>query len=460
LPGLFANPGFCSERKTGKIPISLTPSQAGPCRHLNASLWRRGGWFACARANHGTHWEEAGMRLSIQGFGIVLGLAIACGDASAQGVEQVQWKSCGAPPCVAPQPICPQPLQPVPQAPVPSTPPTVPQTPPQATPPTAPQTPSQPTPEAAAETPSPFTDFEGARAGAGLGETFAMNPAMFGDQMGVMVNRVISVNGVTKTARIPFAARGAFKIADNESPRPTDRVFFNYNYFNALAIASTSSSVTTADLHRETIGFEKTFLDGNASFGMRVPFLQLEGDGSVRQSDIGDLTFIFKYAPINDRQTGNVLSTGLAVTVPTGPDNIPNVGTIGIHDTLLQPYVGYMWNSGDLFLQGFTSLVVPTDMRDVTFLFNDVGVGYWVRRNRTESFINSIIPTVEVHVTTPLNHRGINNIPVGASDEVEITTGVHMLMGRHADLGIAVGEPVTGPRPYTIEAFGNLTFRF
>jgi hypothetical protein len=208
------------------------------------------------------------------------------------------------------------------------------------------------------------------------------------------------------------------------------------------------------------IGFEKTFLTGNASFEMRLPFLQLEGDGSVSQQDIGDLTMILKYAFINNRETGNVLSAGLGVTVPSGADNVPGIGVIDIHDTLLQPFLGYIFNGESLYLMGFTSLVVPSDSRDVTLLFNDIGVGYWLRLNRDESFIRGIVPTLEVHVTTPLNHRGLSNSPVGAPDEVSLTGGVHLLMPRGADLGIAIVDPVTGPKPYAFEAVVQLNFRF
>jgi hypothetical protein len=267
-------------------------------------------------------------------------------------------------------------------------------------------------------------------------------------------------NGATATARIPFAARGAFKIADDESPRPTDRIYFNYNYFNDVALGSRNSGIPTVDLHRETLGFEKTFLEGNASFGMRLPFLQLQGDGSVNADGIGDLTFILKYAFINDRQTGNVLSTGLGVTVPTGRDNIPGIGVLDIHPTLLQPYVGYIVNFGNLYVHGFTSLVVPTDSRDITLLFNDIGVGYWLSRGRTDAFVRGIIPTFEVHVTTPLNHRGLDNTPVGAPDEVALTAGVHILLPWGADLGLAVVDPVTGPKPYAVEGMVQLGFIF
>src|SRR5262249_41646324 len=93
-------------------------------------------------------------------------------------------------------------------------------------------------------------------------------------------------------------------------------------------------------LHRDVIGLEDTFFGGNASFGLRMPYIQLGGEPNFRNGDFGDLTLIFKYACINNCKTGNVLSTGLAVTLPTGTNSLlPD--TPAIHTTLLQPYVGF-----------------------------------------------------------------------------------------------------------------------
>src|SRR5690349_18027260 len=55
---------------------------------------------------------------------------------------------------------------------------------------------------------------------------------------------------VTERFRIPVLAP-AIKIAENESPRPLDRVFVGYNYFDSLKGLGTPSS----DVHRETFGF-------------------------------------------------------------------------------------------------------------------------------------------------------------------------------------------------------------
>lgn len=69
-------------------------------------------------------------------------------------------------------------------------------------------------------------------------------------------------------SRPPFPSAGGFKIAENESPRPQDRIFFNNNFFDNI----NNTNTDIASVQRQTIGFEKTFLDGDASVGVRVPF--------------------------------------------------------------------------------------------------------------------------------------------------------------------------------------------
>jgi hypothetical protein len=247
--------------------------------------------------------------------------------------------------------------------------------------------------------------------------------------------------------------RGGFKIADNESPRPTDRVFVTYNYYNSL----TTFGGPTFDLHREMIGFEKTFFDGNASIGMRLPFLQLDGLSGVDSTDVGDLSVIFKWAFLNDLSTGNVLSGGIVVTIPTG-DDIQTVNGGTIHDTLLQPYVGGIWNCGDFYFHGFSSIVVPTVSRDMTFLSNDFGIGYWLTKNN-DGFCRAIVPTIEGHLFTPLDHRDPNGT-VFATDYFEMTGGVYFVLHGNSALGIAVGVPLTGPKPYDVEAIVSFNCRF
>jgi hypothetical protein len=375
--------------------------------------------------------------------------------------------------------------------------------------------------------------------------------------------------------KIPFASTGAFKIADNESPRPHDRLFATYNYFNDLftapqptgvaspgvvptvaalanygiptatgplgpnaalifqnirafaaaqpalydqylravisegrlvdftnappqvqalanqikgqlppgllatvqairlppnafqivsggAFAGTTATAVTfpqANLHQEVIGFEKTFLDGYASFGMRAPIFQIQGDGSLSRSDFGDLSILVKYAWFNDTKTGDVLSTGLVVTVPTGPDfNLPDGRSL--HPVILQPWVGGILNLDRFYVHGFTSLAVPTDARDALLLFDDLGIGYRLYQSHERAILSYVTPTLETHINTPLNHRGSQQAGVAALDEVVITSGVHLGLFKDSQLTLGVATPVTGPLPFDLEAFAQFNWRF
>jgi len=272
-------------------------------------------------------------------------------------------------------------------------------------------------------------------------------------------------------------AGSGFKVADNASPKPQDRVFFTYNYFDNLRGIGDSApaSVTTrtipnvatvtttvpgvlvagrgSNVHRELVGFEKTFLGGDASVELRVPVFQSDGPANSFAADgFGDLTVIGKYAFLND-PFGNVFSVGLAVTAPTGPE----INTIAgdINSTLWQPYFGYIARSGNLYFQGIHSVVIPTDSNDVTLLFNDLGAGYIIpTMGRGLAFV---APNFECHITTPLDESNVVHI----SDIVTLTGGVHLGLGQgNTVLSIGVATPVTGPRPMDIEAFVQLNFRF
>jgi hypothetical protein len=256
--------------------------------------------------------------------------------------------------------------------------------------------------------------------------------------------------------KIPFAANGAFKIADNESPRPLDRLFITYSYFNDVF---TGTNESTGRLHEEVFGLEKTLLDGYASIGVRAPLFQMTGEAPLGRSDFGDLSIVTKYAWINNTRLGNALSTGLVVTVPTGPTfRLPDGSSL--HPVILQPYVGGIFNAGRLYVHGFTSLPVPTDSRDAVLLFNDLGIGYRLYQGSDRAILRYVIPTVETHINTPLSHRGSQNSEVAALDEVVFTYGIHVGVCRGAQLTVGVATPVTGPLPYDLEAFAQFNWRF
>jgi hypothetical protein len=334
-------------------------------------------------------------------------------------------------------------------------------TPPGATPPGQTDTPDL-------TTPSDFADAFAQAPPAGTSAEGNFTPNMFGDIIGgpslpVVVpiftadpstpqNRI----RVNRVAVIPQLARGAFKIADNESPRPVDRVFAFYNYYNG--VADLNGTLAPFDVHREVIGFEKTFWQGNASIGMRLPFIQTAGtEGSIDDSQVGDLTIISKFALLNNRMNGDVVSAGLAITVPTG-DALPSVDGGTIHPTLLQPYLGYIFNFDNIYLQGFSSLVVPTDSDDTPLMFNDIGIGYWLYKNPCGGLVTGVAPTFECHVLTPLDDRYTNGGTV--PDWVVLTGGTTFILQQNSTLGVAIGAPVTGPNPFDMQATVSFNFNF
>jgi hypothetical protein len=248
-------------------------------------------------------------------------------------------------------------------------------------------------------------------------------------------------------------------VTEGESPMPMNRVFLDYNFYdNARGGIASQPSV---DVHREMIGFERAFLDGNASVGVRVPFLQQTGSDGLSDSILGDISVILKYALLRDTQAGNVLSTGIVMSFPSG-QSLQDPGLSSINSYVFQPFVGYVWHlSDDMFIQGFSSLAVPSDMRDVTLLFNSVAIGYRAYHScESDSMIRSITPQLELHLTDPLSHRGLNRDDIIAfADQFNVTGGLFVNFGR-ATLGTAVGLPLMGPKPYDIELAANLNICF
>lgn len=263
--------------------------------------------------------------------------------------------------------------------------------------------------------------------------------------------------------------RGAFKIAENESPRPTDRVYVTYNFFNDVNMALRVPGLPVANVHRQTFGVEKTFLDGDASIGLRLPLLQLTGPDDIARSTVGDLSVILKFAWINNPLEiapdgsflgGEVLSTGLVVTAPTGGGAAFSSQHPEIHPTVIQPFVGGIGTFGRAYGQFFTSLAVPTDSRDTTYFFNSVQLGYQLFRNPDARFVRSVTPLVELHINTPLDNRGLNKLPIGAYDVIGFTGGATIGLGSRSFLNIGSNVPVTGPRPYAMEAMAHFNLNY
>jgi hypothetical protein len=268
------------------------------------------------------------------------------------------------------------------------------------------------------------------------------------------------------TTTIVPSVRG-FKIADNQSPQPQDRIFYSFNYFEELNKSINRREPTPIEnirVYRHYFGLEKTFLEQRASLGLRLPINTLTTDSTFRglggtTTSAGDLNLIAKYVLLQDKDKGNLISTGLSITAPTGPSAFAGTRSIrSFHNTTLQPFVGYLFTRDRFYAQGFFAIDIPTAPSDVTIMYNDLGIGYYVyRASDPDQLISAIAPNFEVHVNTPLNHRGYHPTdPAGTPDFVDLTTGMSVSFRRRARLSIGLVEPVTGPRPFDFEVLALL----
>jgi hypothetical protein len=266
-------------------------------------------------------------------------------------------------------------------------------------------------------------------------------------------------------------ARG-FKIADNQSPRPQDRVFYSFNDFHNLDRDRNwqlGGIYHNVNIYRELFGFEKTFWNGDASFGLRLPVNTIRADSPIRglggsSTAVGNLTGFTKFILWRDATYANLVSGGLAVTVPTGPTAFGGAPyAAGFRDVQLQPYLAYYFSKDRLYVQGFEAIDVPTDRRDVTMFYSDAAIGYYVYRSQDpNSWLRAVAPTAEIHVNVPLNHSGTINLSDRATvpPVVDFTFGVNAFLFQRGVLSVGVVEPVTGPRPFSYELLVLFNYYF
>ena len=265
------------------------------------------------------------------------------------------------------------------------------------------------------------------------------------------LGRLLQTSGNVAAIEAALPLHASYKIAEDESPRPQDRAYAAYNFYDDVNQPFRVFGLGPANFQRETIGLEKTFQEGQSSLGVRLPFVELTGHDVIQDNEIADMSLIYKHAFLEDRQTGDLLSGGMVLTLPTGRQ-LTIAGESSLHSTVFQPFVGFIYNVNSWYFEGFESVAVPTDMRDVTLVFSSLGVGYNLYRDASpDAPVRYIRPQLEVHVNTPLNHRGLTSDPIAFSDSVDLTGGVHVLFQK-LDFGAAVGTSVTGPKVYDLEA--------
>ncbi len=315
--------------------------------------------------------------------------------------------------------------------------------------------------------------------GAGFGGTLAAGATPF-----AMIGDVSPFSTVQRPPGPPPlpGARGAspiypsvrnFKISENQSPRPQDRIFFDFNYYNNLNDTINLrdlSPVTQMKAYVYNFGFEKTFNNGMGSIGMRLPLDNLTANsfGNVvstpTSSSLGNLTIFSKYILAQNPETGSLISACWAITPQTGPGRFAGAPYLfPLNSTYFQTCIGYIYNYNKWYLQGFNGFCFPMNPNDVTTIYNDVAVGYYLLRDPdSRSWLTAVAPTFELHVNNPLNHRDPFNRTdlAGTPDSVDLTFGLNFGIRNTAVLTAAFVTPVASPKPFDAEALLMLNIYF
>jgi hypothetical protein len=293
-------------------------------------------------------------------------------------------------------------------------------------------------------------------------------PEMLGDVGPIGVQ----IGGPGAAGRIPLLATARwFKVADNGSPRPQDRVYASFQYYNDVFGSSNRASSAAVhatapgpiDLYREYVGIEKTFFAGNASIELRLPLDSVTMQSRLvalngTHTTLGDLGIALRYALYRDDALDKWFTVGLALTAPTGPNFLGGIAGPPIpHSTNLQPFAASLCNHGSLYVQAFSAIDVPTDSDDVTLWYNDLCVGYFVyRTNDFSRCLTAFAPAFEAHVTTPLDNHNASRNAIVASDVVNLGAVANFQFFNCTRLSAGVVTPVTGPRPFSVEALVQL----
>lgn len=286
-------------------------------------------------------------------------------------------------------------------------------------------------------------------------------PAMMGDFFG---GSFLFGSGEATTVALAGGDR-RYKIAENVSPMPQNRVYFNYNHFhNALQdVAGNQYS-----LDRFAFGSERAFGDGQFSIDARLPFSSAlnstyDYDNPVPQAtELGNLGFGLK-ALLLKTETW-LVSAGTTIVLPTGDDYRERAGgadrLVVKNDAVhMAPYLGLLVTPNQQwFFQGF----VQTDfdlngnelitfgnsqgtIQDQNLMFVDVSMGRWLARRRISSRRTLGIAAIsELHYTTTMNNSdfvsGFGN-SFAHIDVLNTTLGMHLQYGLAA-LRIGAAAPL------------------
>ena len=294
----------------------------------------------------------------------------------------------------------------------------------------------------------------------------SLTPNMIGDFFGSSAGTFVILGARGGTVPSNAGVVGREKVAENSSPIPRDRFFFNYAYFDEVPFIAGGLAV-----NRFTPGIERTFFDGQASVEVRVPMAATldspfqVGSGGGHSYEVGDVTLMLKSVLWSNDTS--LLATGLSLTLPTAPDFTVNgpgtTATVHSESVHLMPYVGGLYSPNDrFFAQTFLQFdfdasgnpvsvngVRTGTLQDPTFVYFDTAVGYWMHRRRCGR-VRGVAPTFELHYSSSLQPGDLvlnpNMTGIGSTarniDVLNATIGVTVLLQNNATVTAAFATPL------------------
>ncbi len=294
----------------------------------------------------------------------------------------------------------------------------------------------------------------------------------------------------------PALAGGRAKIAENTSPLPRDRVFFNYSFFD-----NTKLYPGGVNVNRFTPGFEKTFFNGWSSFEFRAPFASslsstqvINGNmGATAPTDVEWNNVTFYGKTLLYRDTTYAVSTGLGLEAPTarGLHFLNNNGmeTMQVRNDSVHilPFLGGLYTPNDRFFSQcffqfdydtngnrvYTANPDPTTFqpthdftnvgrfRDATFFYSSINVGYWIYREPVAGVnrfgVTGVSPTAELHYNRSLQSGNVVYDNSGQQvygqnfSSIEVINGVvgtNVQFGRNRILSAAYVTPLNAGKQF------------
>jgi hypothetical protein len=226
-------------------------------------------------------------------------------------------------------------------------------------------------------------------------------------------------------------------------PLPVNRLGVNYDFFGGGGFAI-----------QQTFVGEWTFGGGNASIGVRLPAILYPGGPALN-----NVTVVGKWAFFDDPVTGNLLSAGLAVSIPVG-------GT-----TTLQPFFGFQVPMGDRLGGGFAegaiahgvvTIINPLGVAGGNVLTADFGLDFTLPEEINERlaelfprFNGPAVISPELRIDKPLGDEGIRTtLSFGAEFFFNQNVGVYGMVNIiDATLGPAPQVEILGGGRIGVEWF-------